>query len=93
MTLQEIIKDIHGLDAELVELEKRYAILSDDFYQLYRVGEIEETRDFIKWVGYYEAKLARMTPYREMMCDYLRQLRQTEGVDALHLPQSSPAGA
>ena len=93
MTLQEIIKDIHGLDAELVELEKRYGILSDDFYHLYKVGEIEETRDFIKWVGYYEAKLARMTRYREMMYDYLRQLRQTEGVDALHLPQSSPAGA
>jgi hypothetical protein len=61
MTLPEIIKDIHGLDAELVELEQRYGILSDDFYHLYKVGEIEETRDFIKWVGYYEAKLGRMT--------------------------------
>jgi len=88
MTLQEIIKDIHGLDAELVELEQRYGILSDDFYHLYKVGETEETRDFIKWVGDYEAKLARVTRYREMMYDYLRQLRQTEGVDALHLPQS-----
>lgn len=93
MTLHEIIKDIHGLDAELVELEQCYGILSDDFYHLYKAGEIEETRDFIKWVGYYEAKLARMIRYREMMYDYLRQLRQTEGVDALHLPQSSPAGA
>ena len=93
MTLQEVIKDIHGLDAELVEMEQRYGILSDDFYHLYKTGEIEETRDFIKWVGYYETKLSRLTRYREMMYDYLRQLRQTEGVDALRLPQSSPAGA
>ena len=71
MTLQEIIKDIHGLDAELVELEQRYGILSDDFYHLYKVGEIEETRDFIKWVGYYEAKLARMTRLQARRKDFL----------------------
>ena len=32
MTLHEIIQDIHGLDAELAQLEKRYGLLSADFY-------------------------------------------------------------
>lgn len=94
MTLQDVIQDIHGLDAELEHMELRYGILSADFYHLYKAGEIEQSRDFIEWVGYYEAKLERLTRYREMMYDYLRQLRQTEGLNVLRLlPQSAPAGA
>ncbi|HVS82728.1 MAG TPA: hypothetical protein VHE60_13440, partial [Pyrinomonadaceae bacterium] len=80
MTLQEIIHDIHGLDAELEKLEQRYGLLSQDFYHLYKAGEIEQSRDFIEWVGYYETKLERLGRYRELMYDYLRQLRQTEGL-------------
>ncbi|MBI4523186.1 MAG: hypothetical protein HY695_05160 [Deltaproteobacteria bacterium] len=59
MTLNEIIQDIHGLDAELRKLERRYGLLSADFYHLYKVGELEQSREFIQWVGYYEAKLGR----------------------------------
>lgn len=65
MTLNEIIQDIHGLDAQLTELERRYGLLSADFYHLYKAGELEQSRDFIQWVGYYEAKLAREASYRE----------------------------
>ena len=73
MTLNEIIQDIHGLDAELAQLEKRYGLLSVDFYHLYKAGELEQSRDFIQWVGYYEAKLDREARYREMMYAYLRE--------------------
>jgi hypothetical protein len=59
MTLSEIIQDIHGLEAELAKLEARYGLLSSDFYHLYKSGELEQTKDFIQWVGYYEAKLER----------------------------------
>ncbi|MBS1252866.1 MAG: hypothetical protein MAG451_01909 [Anaerolineales bacterium] len=94
MTLDEIIQDIHGLDAELAQLEKRYGLLSADFYHLYKAGELEQTRDFIQWVGYYEAKLAREARYREMMYDYLRELRQKAGLGALRLiPEPSATGA
>jgi hypothetical protein len=94
MTLDEIIQDIHGLDAELARLERRYGLLSADFYHLYKAGELEQSRDFIQWVGYYEAKLAREARYREMMYDYLRELRQRAGIDALHLvPETTVAGA
>jgi hypothetical protein len=59
MKREDIIRDIHGLDAELAVLEKQYGLLSDDFYRLYRVGELEQTRDFIRWAGFYEAKQER----------------------------------
>ena len=94
MTLGEIIQDIHGLDKELSQLESRYALLSADFYHLYKAGEIEQTRDFIQWIGYYEAKLEREARYRQMMYDYLRDLRQRAGLGAVYLTaQPLPAGA
>lgn len=65
MTLVQIIQDIHGLDAELETLEQRYGILSADFYHLYKAGELEQSCDFIEWVGYYEAKLSRLESYRQ----------------------------
>ena len=89
MTLTEIIQDIHGLDSELKRLEQRYGLLSADFYHLYKAGELEQSREIIQWVGYYEAKLERERRYREMMYDHLRDLRQKAGLDTLQLIASS----
>ena len=94
MTLSEIIQDIHGLEVELAQLEERYGLLSADFYHLYKAGELEQSRDFIQWVGYHEAKLDREARYRQMMYDYLRDLREDAGLGALRLtPQATPRGA
>src|SRR5204863_9264812 len=51
---EDIIRDIHGLDAELASLEEQYGLLSADFYHCYRAGELEQISDFIRWAGYYE---------------------------------------
>jgi len=51
----------------LVRLEKRYGLLSVDFYHLYKASELEQSRDFIQWMGYYEAKLEREAHYREQL--------------------------
>ena len=93
MTLQEVIQDIHGLNEELARLEKRCGLLSADFYHLYKAGEIEQSRDFIQWVGYYEAKVEREAQCREMLYAYLRELRQKAGLGALYLPETNAAGA
>jgi len=93
MTLNEIIDDIHGIEAGLEELERRYGLLSADFYHLYQTGELEQTLDFIKWVGYYEAKLDRTARYRELMYTHLRELRNQSGLGPLDLvPESVAAG-
>lgn len=92
MTLADIIQDIHALETKLVQLEKRYNLRSPDFYHLYKAGELEQSREFIRWIGYYEAKLEREAQYQELMYDYLRELRQQTGLGALQLtPQ--PVGA
>jgi hypothetical protein len=82
------------LNAELTRLEQRYNLLSDDFYRLYRAGELEQNLDFIKWVGFYEAKLEREARYRDLMFRRLRDLRQSAGLEALRLiPEVAVAGA
>jgi len=94
MTLNEIIQDIHGLDVELAQLERCYGLLSADFYHLYKAGELEQSRDFIRWVGYYEAKLEREARYRERMYAYLRELREKAGLGTLRLvPETTATGA
>jgi len=94
LTLNDAIQDIHGLNVELTRLEKRYNLLSDDFYRLYKAGDLEQNRDFIKWVGFYEARLEREARYRELMYHYLQGLRRSKDLEALHLPsQVVTAGA
>lgn len=90
MTREEIIRDIHGLETELVTLEEQYGLLSADFYHCYRAGELEQTKDFIRWAGYHEAKLEREGRYRQLVYEHLRELRRRSGLGALSL---APAGA
>jgi len=90
MKREDIIRDIHGLDAELAALEEQYGLLSADFYHFYRAGELEQTRDFIRWAGFYEAKQERETSYRQLVYEHLRELRRRSGLGALAI---DPAGA
>jgi hypothetical protein len=90
MKREDIIRDIHGLDAELAALEEQYGLLSSDFYHFYRAGELEQTRDFIRWSAFYEAKQERETSYRALVYEHLRELRRRSGLGALAL---DPAGA
>jgi hypothetical protein len=48
---------------QLRELEQQYGLLSEDLYTLYRLGELEQSRDLIRWVGYYELRQERQRAY------------------------------
>lgn len=90
MKREDIIRDIHGLEAELAGLENQYGLLSSDFYHCFRAGELEQSRDFIQWAGYYEAKLEREAQYRDLAYAHLRELRRQSGLGSLAL---SPVAA
>lgn len=85
MKRAEFIRDIHGLDVKLAALETQYGLLSADFYHFYQAGKLEQTRDFIRWAGYYEARLEREKAYRQLLYEYFRELRQRSGLGALTL--------
>jgi hypothetical protein len=74
VTREQIVRDIHGLDAELTALEEKYSLLSADFHHFYRAGELEQSQDLPQWAGYYEARLERESQYRELVYDHYREL-------------------
>ncbi|MCB0079565.1 MAG: hypothetical protein KDE47_01475 [Caldilineaceae bacterium] len=78
MTLQDLLSDIHGLDERLRELEQKYGMLTDDMYMLYRLGELEQSKDLIRWVGYHELRQERKKAYTNALRERWVHLRQAQ---------------
>lgn len=69
MTIQEILKDIHALEEEMLVFERKYNIRSETFYVAYASGEEPEddswVLDFSEWASIYRTWLARQAQYRD----------------------------
>lgn len=68
MDIQEILADIHSLEEDLLEFERKYGIRSETFYAAYVSGEEPEddswVLDFGEWASIYRTWLARQADYR-----------------------------
>lgn len=67
MTIDEILKDIHAIQEHLKNFEERYKLLSADFFKLYQANKLEQSRDFIEWLGFYEILLDREREYKKLL--------------------------
>ena len=66
MTLGDILQSLHALEGQLRQFEERYRLRSDDFYRLVQEGRLEQSADFIEWLGLYEIKCKREQHYRRL---------------------------
>jgi len=66
MTIDEILKDIHAIQEHLKNFEEKYKLISSDFYKLYKANKLEQSRDFIVWLGFYEIMLDREREYSNL---------------------------
>ncbi len=68
MTLHEIISDIHALNEDLGNYERKYGVLSETFYEAYAAGDEPEEEswvlDWADWAGAYKILLRRQEQYR-----------------------------
>jgi len=68
MALQEILADIHALEEEILDFERKYGLRSETFYAAYMSGEEPEddnwVLDFGEWASVYRTWLARQAEYR-----------------------------
>ncbi len=68
MTLREILADIHALEEEMIDFERKYGLRSETFYAAYIGGEEPEddswVLDFGEWASVYRTWLARQAEYR-----------------------------
>ncbi len=69
MNIQILLTDIHALEEELLQFERKYGIRSETFYAAYISGEEPEddtwTLDFGEWASIYRTWLTRQAQYRD----------------------------
>lgn len=77
LTIEEIMEDLHAIEGELRQLEKKYKVRSETFYELYTSGKIEHTKEFIRWIALVEAKRMREKQYEDIASKHRDQLMVT----------------
>jgi hypothetical protein len=87
MTIDEIVRDIHALEADLENYECKYGILSETFYEAYSIGE-EPADDawVLDWsdrAGVYEIWLRRRQQYQDLIRNLTSQTTLSEGMKHL----------
>ena len=90
MNIREILLDIHALEQELINFERKYGIRSETLYAAYVEGEEPEddswVLDFGEWASIYKTWLGREAAYRNEV-----QRAQQSIPSLLGLVQVSPA--
>lgn len=81
MTIDELIRGIHDLERYLGKFEEKYRLRSEDFHRLATAGKLEQSNDFIEWLGIYEIKLKREQQYQARIAELLAHPE-----NMLHLP-------
>jgi len=84
MTPYEILTDIHALEEELLEFERKYGIRSETFYAAYMNGEEPEddawVLDFGEWASVYKTWLERQAEYRNAIQRIQKQTASLSGL-------------
>jgi hypothetical protein len=77
MELRNILLDIHALEEELLDFERKFGIRSETFYAAYMNGEEPEddawVLDFGEWASLYRTWLTRQAEYRDEVQKLQRQ--------------------
>lgn len=93
ITLGELVESVYALGQEIKTFEKKYGLTSEDFYELFQQGllddgEYEKTEEFCRWAGLYEIRLSRERQFQRLSHKTLDQLKQTSGEFVRLAPQS-----
>lgn len=84
MNIREILADIHALEEELLQFERKYGIRSETLYAAYISGEEPEDDDWVldfgEWASVYKTWLARQAEYRNEIQRVQRQAPSVVGL-------------
>jgi hypothetical protein len=82
MTLYELIEDLHALRSRTEAYERKYGVTSQDFYDLYQRGLLddegfEQTTEFVRWASAYEMQKKRESEFEERSRAFVADLRES----------------
>lgn len=84
MNIRDILADIHALEEELLDFERKFGIRSETFYAAYVSGEEPEddswVLDFGEWASVYQTWLSRQAEYRNEIQKIQRQSPSLAGL-------------
>ena len=84
MNSHNILIDIHALEEEVLEFERRYGVRSEVFYAAYMNGEEPEddswVLDFGEWASIYRTWLTRQAEYRNQIQREQRNKSSLQGL-------------
>ena len=87
MNIRDILADIHALEEELLDFERKFGVRSETFYAAYASGEEPEddgwVLDFGEWASVYRTWLTRQSQYRDEVQKVQRQSPSLAGL--IHL--------
>lgn len=93
ITIGEILDDLRSAEEVLRKFERRYWITSEQFYELYDQGLLdngEHDEDFSEWAGYYKLKLRREAAFRKLGKERLEQMQSSASQGAILLEPQEP---
>jgi hypothetical protein len=93
ITISEILDDIRVADETLLKFERRYWITSEQFFELYNKGLLdngEHVEDFSEWAGFYKLKQRREFSFRNLGEKRLKKLKSLTRGSTIQLKPQEP---
>jgi hypothetical protein len=91
MSLNELLKDMSRLEAELSRFETRFGVKSQDFYAAMMRGDLEEfdaldeyRMEFLEWLALYETWLSLNEKYRQLIVRQPVALQIKANLEPIH---------
>lgn len=94
ITLSDIIDDLRVAEEGMHKFERRYWISSEDFYDLYSRGLLddgEHSHDFAEWAGHYKLRQKRQMALEKLSKQRLETLVRESESQLVHLAPAEPA--
>ena len=94
LTLSDILDDLRVAEEGLHKFERRYWISSEDFYDLYSRGLLdngEHAQDFAEWAGHYKLRQKRQMALETLSKQRLETLVREDESQIVQLTPAEPA--
>ena len=91
--VSEVIDDLRVAEEILRKFERRYWIPSEQFYDLYNQGLLdngEHGEDFSEWAGFYKLKLRREAAFRKIGQNRVADMKALALPGIIHLNPQEP---